>query len=51
MSVIVLLLLASVCIAGGFLVAFLWSIKDGQLDDDFAPPLRMLYDDKPTINP
>ncbi|TAD94312.1 MAG: cbb3-type cytochrome oxidase assembly protein CcoS [Bacteroidetes bacterium] len=47
MSVIVLLLLASIIIAAGFLLAFLWSVNDGQLDDEVSPPLRMLHEDKP----
>ena len=46
MSVIVLLLLVSICIAGGFLVAFIWSVKDGQFDDDFSPSRRILFEDK-----
>jgi cbb3-type cytochrome oxidase maturation protein len=48
MSVILILLGASILVAGGFLVAFLISAKNGQFDDDFGPPQRMLYDDKPT---
>jgi cbb3-type cytochrome oxidase maturation protein len=47
MSVIVLLLVASILIAGGFLLAFLWSVKDGQMDDEISPPMRMLHDDAP----
>ncbi|MBP7239096.1 MAG: cbb3-type cytochrome oxidase assembly protein CcoS [Saprospiraceae bacterium] len=45
MSVIILLLLVSICIAGGFLVAFMWSVRDGQFDDDFSPARRILFDD------
>lgn len=48
MSVIILLLFVSLLIAGGFLIAFLWSVKDGQLDDDFSPPQRILFDDTKT---
>jgi cbb3-type cytochrome oxidase maturation protein len=48
MAVIVILLLVSIVVAGGFLVAFLWSLKDGQMDDSFSPPLRILFDDKMT---
>jgi cbb3-type cytochrome oxidase maturation protein len=48
MSVIILLLIASISIAGGFLIAFLWSVKDGQFEDDFSPAQRMLFED--TIN-
>ena len=46
MAVIVILLIASIIVAGGFLIAFLWSLKDGQMDDSFSPPLRILFDDK-----
>jgi cbb3-type cytochrome oxidase maturation protein len=45
MSVIIILLLVSICIAGGFLVAFMWSVRDGQFDDDYSPARRILFDD------
>lgn len=48
MSVIILLVLASIAVAAAFLGAFIWSVKDGQFDDSFSPPVRMLFDDKPT---
>jgi cbb3-type cytochrome oxidase maturation protein len=39
-------------VAGGFLFAFLWSVKDGQYDDDYTPSVRMLFDDqKPSSQP
>ena len=44
MSVIFLLLIASVSVAGLFLGAFLWSVKSGQYDDETSPPMRMLFD-------
>lgn len=43
MSVVIILLLVSVCIAGGFLIAFLWSVKDGQFDDIQSPAKRILF--------
>jgi len=46
MSVIIILLLVSLLIAGGFLVAFLWSVRDGQFDDDYSPSHRILFDNK-----
>jgi cbb3-type cytochrome oxidase maturation protein len=46
MSVIIILLVASMLVAGGFLVAFLWSVKNGQFDDTYGPSIRMLFDDK-----
>ena len=52
MGVIVLLIIVSVFVAGGFLIAFLWSVKTGQMDDDYTPSVRILFDDelKPIIN-
>lgn len=44
MSVIILLLIASISVASLFLFAFLWSVKSGQYDDEVSPPLRMLFD-------
>lgn len=48
MSAILILLIASITVAGLFLAAFIWSVKNGQYDDDFSPPRRMLFDDNPT---
>lgn len=50
MSVILILLLASLTIAAGFLAAFIWSVKNGQFDDDYTPSVRMLFDDRPPQN-
>lgn len=47
MSVLILLIAFSILIAGGFLIAFIWSVKKGQFDDDYTPSVRMLFDDKP----
>ena len=47
MSVIILLIGFSILIAGGFLVAFIWSVKKGQYDDDYTPSVRILFDDQP----
>ena len=46
MSVILILLSASLCIAIGFLISFLWSVKSGQYDDDYTPSVRMLFEEK-----
>ena len=46
MSVIIILLTVSICIAGGFLIAFIWSVKSGQLDDTESPAQRMLFENK-----
>ncbi|PBQ33694.1 cbb3-type cytochrome oxidase assembly protein CcoS [Sphingobacteriaceae bacterium] len=50
MSVILILLTASLSIAIGFLIAFIWSVKNGQYDDDYTPSVRMLFDDA-TVKP
>lgn len=47
LSVIVILLLASVSVAFLFLLGFLWSVKNGQYDDQISPALRILFDDLP----
>ena len=46
MSVILILIIASVLVAGGFLGAFIWSVKHGQYEDDYTPGVRMLFDDE-----
>ena len=45
MAVFILLILVSVFVAGGFLLAFLWSVKTGQMDDDYTPSVRILFED------
>jgi cbb3-type cytochrome oxidase maturation protein len=46
MSVLIVLVCISVVVAGGFLAAFIWSVKKGQYDDDYTPSVRMLFDDE-----
>jgi cbb3-type cytochrome oxidase maturation protein len=46
MSVIIVLVIMSIIVAGGFLGAFLWAVKNGQFDDTYSPSVRMLFDDK-----
>ena len=47
MSAIVILLIASISVAAIFLAAFIWSVRNGQFDDEFSPPQRMLFDHPP----
>ncbi|MBL7744554.1 MAG: cbb3-type cytochrome oxidase assembly protein CcoS [Chitinophagaceae bacterium] len=47
MSVIIILLIASISVAGLFLAAFLWGVKTGQFEDDYSPSSRILFEDKP----
>ena len=46
MSVILVLILFSVTLAGGFLIAFFWSVKDGQYDDPYGSSVRILFEDE-----
>ena len=47
MEVLVLLIAASLALAGGFLGVFFWATRDGQFDDTTTPALRILNDDPP----
>lgn len=44
MTVLPMLLVLGLVIAGGFLVAFVWAVRSGQLDDPTTPALRILSD-------
>lgn len=46
MSAIFILISASLLVAVGFLIAFIWSVKNGQYEDDYTPSVRMLFDDE-----
>jgi cbb3-type cytochrome oxidase maturation protein len=46
MQVIIVLIGVSVCVAVGFLLAFVWAVRSGQYDDDCTPAIRILFDDK-----
>ena len=48
MSVMLILLSASLLLALGFLAGFIWSVRTGQYEDDYTPSVRMLFDDHPT---
>jgi len=54
MGVIILLIIASIVVAGSFLAAFIWAVKSGQYDDTYSPSVRVLFEDKkkkkPTVN-
>jgi cbb3-type cytochrome oxidase maturation protein len=47
MSVIIVLLIASLMVSAIFLGAFIWSLRNKQFDDEFSPPRRILFDDAP----
>ena len=46
MSVMFVLILASLLVAIGFLAAFLWAVRSGQYEDKYTPSVRMLTDEK-----
>jgi cbb3-type cytochrome oxidase maturation protein len=46
MSVIIVLIIISILVAGGFLTAFFWAVKSGQYDDTYSPAVRILFDEK-----
>jgi len=50
MKVIILLIIASLTVAIGFLIAFFWFVKTGQFDDDTSPAVRILMDNEITSN-
>jgi cbb3-type cytochrome oxidase maturation protein len=47
MSVLFVLMGASLVMGLGFIAFFVWAVKSGQFDDTGTPPLRMLTDDEP----
>lgn len=45
MGIVIFLLIASVLVAGGFLIAFIWAIRHGQFDDLETPAVRVIFDE------
>jgi cbb3-type cytochrome oxidase maturation protein len=48
MSVLYILVLASIAVASFFLAAYVWSVRNDQFEDNKGAALRMLQDDEPT---
>lgn len=46
MSVLIVLIIASIVIAGSFLAAFIWAVKGGQFDDTYSPSVRILFEER-----
>lgn len=44
MNILVVLIIVSLIIASGFLIAFIWAVRSGQFDDAATPSYRMLWD-------
>lgn len=47
MSALFILIGISLMVAGSFLAAFIWSVGNGQYDDDYTPSIRILFDQQP----
>jgi cbb3-type cytochrome oxidase maturation protein len=47
MSVILILILASLAVALAFLGGFIWAVKSGQFEDTCTPAMRILSEDEP----
>jgi cbb3-type cytochrome oxidase maturation protein len=48
MSVVIILMLASLAVGLVFVGAFVWSVRSGQYEDTLTPSLRVLLDDATT---
>jgi cbb3-type cytochrome oxidase maturation protein len=48
-NVIFILIAVSLLVAIGFLFSFIWSIRNGQFDDEYTPSVRILFDDETKI--
>lgn len=48
MTIIMVLVIVSLSVAAGFLIAFLWAVKSGQFEDTYTPSVRILMDNKST---
>lgn len=46
MSVILILILASLAVAVAFLACFIWAVKAGQFEDTCTPAMRILSEDE-----
>lgn len=46
MTALILLISCSLIVAIGFLLSFLWSVKNGQYDDTYTPSVRMLFENE-----
>lgn len=51
MSILLMLILVSMGVAGGFLSAFIWAVRSGQYDDTYSPSVRVLFDERAPVPP
>ena len=50
MGILIVLIGISLLVAIGFLVAFLWAVRNAQFDDDYTPSVRILFDDQTAVD-
>lgn len=48
MNALYLVLPLAILVATAAVIAFVWTVRSGQLDDVDTPPRRILFDDPPT---
>ena len=48
MTVLIILILASLGLAGAFLLGFVWAVRSGQFEDVFTPSMRVLTEETVT---
>lgn len=46
MNILFIMIPLSLLLATSFLIAFIWNVKSGQIDDVETPPQRMLEDEQ-----
>lgn len=51
MSVLYIALPAALLLGGAAVVAFVWAVRSGQLDDLETPPFRAIFEDPPEHRP
>ncbi len=51
MSIMYILIGSSLLLAIFFLISFILSVKSGQMEDDYTPSVRILFDDKTIDKP
>jgi cbb3-type cytochrome oxidase maturation protein len=44
LEILIILIAFSIAVAGAFLGAFIWAMKNGQYEDTFTPSVRILFD-------
>jgi cbb3-type cytochrome oxidase maturation protein len=50
MTVLLLLIFASLALAGAFLGAFIWAVRSGQFEDTCTPSMRVLTEETHSRN-